>query len=146
MKSKEAAKSTTLPLIRALVRSYQAFTSFDIKLLSKHDLTGAQADVIFTLGNTDGMTYKQIGQKTLTSKGTLTGIIERLIHKKIVQKCDNAEDARSQIVSLTSEGNNVFQTVFPQHIKKLENKLSEISEEDKKSIAKDLIKLTNAFQ
>ena len=32
---------------------------------------------IATLGNTPGMSYKELGDKTLITKGTLTGVIER---------------------------------------------------------------------
>ena len=34
-------------------------------------LTHAQFDIIATLGNTPGMSYKELGDKTLITKGTL---------------------------------------------------------------------------
>jgi DNA-binding MarR family transcriptional regulator len=143
--SKKAAQSSALPVIRALVRAFQAFTNFDKKQLVQHNITMAQADVLFTLGNTDGMTYKEIGQKTLTSKGTLTGIIERLIDKNIVKKCTNSNDARSQIVYLTDMGDNAFQEIFPQHISNLEAKLSSIDDATKRKITEDLMLLSKAL-
>ena len=143
--SEKAAKSTILPLIRGLVRSYQSFSEFDAAKLRPHNLTVAQADVIFTLGNTQGMTYKEIGQKTLTSKGTLTGIIERLADKQIVKKCANHNDGRSQIVTLTNKGNKLFQTVFPQHIKEHEMLLFKIDEPTRKQLTSNLQKLAEAF-
>ena len=48
--------------------------------------TVAQANVIFTLGNTDGMTCKDIGDWTHITKGTLTGVIDRLELKGLVER------------------------------------------------------------
>ena len=76
-------------------------------------LTHAQFDIIATLGNTAGMTYKELGDKTLITKGTLTGVIERLEQKGLVVRTRCLDDKRSFHVRLTDAGGNLFAEVFP---------------------------------
>jgi MarR family 2-MHQ and catechol resistance regulon transcriptional repressor len=76
-------------------------------------LTHAQFDIIATLGNTCGMTYKELGEKTLITKGTLTGVIERLESKGLVERIRSANDKRSYSVRLTPAGEKTFEDVFP---------------------------------
>ena len=76
-------------------------------------LTPAQFDIIATLGNTQGMTYKELGDKTLITKGTLTGVIERLEAKGLVARTRSSDDKRSFSVCLTAQGDAVFAEVFP---------------------------------
>jgi DNA-binding MarR family transcriptional regulator len=71
--------------MRELARAYQAFERFDAAGIREHGLTPPQADVIFTLGNTEGMTFKDLGEKTLITKGALTGVVDRLEAKGLVR-------------------------------------------------------------
>jgi DNA-binding MarR family transcriptional regulator len=67
----QAAKEPFLPAMRELVRAYQAFSAYSEAHVRQFDLTPAQFDVIATLGNTNGMSMGEIGEKTLITKGTL---------------------------------------------------------------------------
>ena len=78
LNEKNASKQPFVAVVRELARAYQAFQAFDAENLRQYDITVPQADVIFTLGNTAGMVFKDIGKHTLTTKGTLTGIVDRL--------------------------------------------------------------------
>ena len=85
-----------IPLLRELLGAYHAFASFDANghRLSGSDLTVAQANVIFALGNTYGMTCKDIGDWTHITKGTLTGVIDRLENKGLVERWAVEGDGR----------------------------------------------------
>ncbi|MES2128653.1 MAG: MarR family transcriptional regulator [Pseudomonadota bacterium] len=91
----------------------QGFERFSGEFVRECGLTHAQFDIIATLGNTPGMPYKELGEKTLITKGTLTGVIERLEKKGLVarERCDT--DKRSFFVRLTPCGEGVFRDVFP---------------------------------
>ncbi len=105
-----------LPAIRELVRCYQAFESFSSRHVRSLGLTSPQFDIIATLGNTPGMTFKELGEKTLITKGTLTGVVDRLEAKKLVRRVASPTDGRCQIVQLTAKGEAVFAQVFPAHL------------------------------
>ena len=111
-----AAQEPFLATIRELVRAYQAFSAYSEAFVRQHDLTPAQFDVIATLGNTQCMSMGDIGEKTLITKGTLTGVVDRLIKKGLVTREVPPENRRSVIVKLTAEGDALFEQVFPAHI------------------------------
>ncbi len=108
-------RPTFLPLIRELVRTYQAFEHYSGAHVQTLGLTPAQFDVVATLGNTEGMNPKLLGEKTLITKGTLTGVVDRLRDKGLVQRLPDPRDGRAQIVRLTPEGQALFEQVFPAH-------------------------------
>ena len=70
-----------LPSLRELVRCYQTFSAYSAAHLRTLGLTPPQFDIVATLGNTPGMTPKEVGEKTLITKGTLTGVVDRLAAK-----------------------------------------------------------------
>lgn len=96
-----------------LAECMQGFERFSGGSVRRCGLTHAQFDIIATLGNTQGMSYKELGERTLITKGTLTGVIERLEQKGLVARCRSGEDKRSFFVSLTAAGEAMFEQVFP---------------------------------
>jgi MarR family 2-MHQ and catechol resistance regulon transcriptional repressor len=102
-----------LKSVRLLAECLQGFERFSGAAVRRCGLTHAQFDIIATLGNTPGMTYKELGDKTLITKGTLTGVIERLEGKGLVARTRSSDDKRSFSVCLTAEGEKVFADVFP---------------------------------
>ncbi len=109
-----------LPALRELVEAYQAFEGYSGAHIRTLDLTPAQFDIIATLGNTPGMPLNELGAKTLITKGTLTGVVDRLSDKQLVRRIASSSDGRSQIVQLTPAGEALFERVFPAHIKHME--------------------------
>ena len=73
-------------MLYELVRAYQAFESYSAAHIRNLGLTAPQFDIIATLGNTSGMSFKDLGEKTLITKGTLTGVIDRLEDKALVDR------------------------------------------------------------
>ena len=128
-----------LPLLRELVRSYQAFENFSAPHIKSMNLTSPQFDVIATLANQAPMTCKTLGEKTLITKGTLTGILDRLEIKGIVERKTNEEDGRSQKIMLTLSGLKIFEHAFPNHMQHLEKAFNQLSPQE-------MINLTNSLK
>ena len=105
-----------LPVLRELVRTYQLFERVSGNHVRSLGLTPPQFDVIATLGNTPGMSCKQLSEKTLITKGTLTGVIDRLLNKGLVSRTVPDSDRRSVFVALTEAGDSLFRRVFPAHL------------------------------
>ncbi|MEO5933922.1 MAG: MarR family transcriptional regulator, partial [Duganella sp.] len=104
-------------------------------------LTHPQFDIIATLGNTPGMSYKELGEKTLITKGTLTGVIERLEQKGLVERLRNDCDKRSFSVRLTASGEAVFDAAFPKVMTIGRTMFTDYREEDFAALEKTLSKL-----
>lgn len=108
--------SEFMPTVQALVQCYQAFEACSDSHIRALGLTPPQFDIVATLGNTPGMTSKELGEKTLITKGTLTGVIDRLVERGWVERAAHDSDRRCQIIRLTPAGEAVFAQVFPAHI------------------------------
>ena len=102
-----------IPIVRELARAYQEFESFSASHIRTLDLTPSQFDIVATLGNTEGMSFKELGEKTLITKGTLTGVVDRLEAKSLVRRVASTSDGRSQTVQLTRKGETLFARIFP---------------------------------
>lgn len=144
--SQQAAKEPFLSVLRELARTYQAFSSFDENYIRQLDLTVPQYDVICTLGNTPGMMMGQLAEKTLVTKGTLTGIVDRLEKKGLVRREVPPDNRRCFIIVLTPAGEQVFEDVFPTHINCLKQRFSHLSTEQLQQIQTSLQQLRSVFQ
>ena len=143
--SKLARNEAFMPVMRELVRAYQAFSDHSAKNVRKLGLTPSQFDVIATLGNTDGMSMTELAKKTLVTKGTLTGIIDRLEQKGLVTRIVPPENRRSFTIILTPEGEQTFETVFPIQIAYLKERFDRLSAEELKQIQASLSQLRQIF-
>jgi len=98
------------------VQCYQAFEAYSAAHVRELGLTTPQFDIIATLGNTVGMTATELGEKTLITKGTLTGVVDRLSARGWVERVAHESDGRCQIIRLTQAGEALFAKVFPAHL------------------------------
>lgn len=105
-----------LKLIRPLVEAYLAFSREDGRQIRRVGLTPSQFDVIVTLGDTDGMSCSELSQATLVTKGTLTGVLDRLCAKQLIRRTPVKNDGRSTMIRLTPKGDALFRRVFRTHI------------------------------
>ena len=140
-----SANESFLLVVRELARAYQAFSAYSEAHVRQFDLTPAQFDVIATLGNTNGMCMGDLGEKTLITKGTLTGVIDRLIQKQLVCRETLVENRRSVIVKLTPKGQEVFDRVFPAHIAHLKERFDKLDASELELLKVLLNRLRQAF-
>jgi DNA-binding MarR family transcriptional regulator len=103
-----------LKSVRLLAECMQGFERFSGEAIRRCGLTHAQFDILATLGNTPGMSCKELGEKTLITKGTLTGVLDRLETRGLLARAPAAQDKRSLFVRLTPAGEALFAEVFPQ--------------------------------
>ena len=135
-----------LPVLKELVTTYQTFEQYSAGHVKSMGLTMTQFDVIATLGNQSPMACKELGNKTLVSKGTLTGVLERLEEKGFVSRESNPDDARSQLISLTKSGQKLFERVFPAHMEFLGKAFTKLSATELTELRTSLAALKAIFK
>ena len=134
-----------LPLVRELASTFQAFESYASVHIRTLGLTPPQFDIIATLGNTQGMTSKELGERTLITKGTLTGVVDRLADKNLVRRVASPTDGRSQIVQLTEQGGDMFERIFPAHLAHIERVFAKVVPEELVELTARLRSLRKVF-
>ena len=143
--AKAAAQEDFMPLMRELVRAYQAFEAYSQSHIRDMGLTPSQFDVIATLGGTNGMSMGEVAEKTLVTKGTLTGIIDRLEQKKLVRREVPEGNRRSFTLVLTTEGEKLFEEIFPIHIAHLKERFQQLDHQEMEQLRSLLRKFRGIF-
>ena len=105
-----------LKVLRPLVEAYLAFWRTDSRHVRSLKLTPSQFDVIATLGDTDGMTCTELSAATLVTKGTLTGVLDRLEAKGLIRRESVVDDRRSIKINLTDKGDQLYRKTFAAHV------------------------------
>ena len=140
-----AAKPTYMRLLRELVQAYQAFEAYTMPHIKSWGLTPAQFDVIATLGNTEGMTFRELGERTLIYKTTLTSVVDRLQERGLVERRPSTTDRRSTLAVLTAQGDALFQEAFQDHTEHLRRRLERLSEDEMEEAITQLRRVRETF-
>ncbi len=138
MSTTEPSCTRFLPALRELVRAYQAFDGVSSKHIRSLGLTTSQFDVIATLGNTEGLSCRDIGDKTLMVKGTLTGVLDRLENKGLIRRAPHPEDGRSTLVQLSPTGDALFHAIFPTHLAYLDKLFAPLTDAELSALQQHL--------
>jgi DNA-binding MarR family transcriptional regulator len=139
-----SSPATFPSVLRQLLRTHQAFLSYAAKHVHGLELTLPQYDVIITLGNTAGMQPKRLGEKTLITKGTLTGVVSRLKDKGLVERLASKKDGRSQIIRLTEAGRAIYEQTFPEHLTHINRLFDDYASGEVAKLEADLVRLQQA--
>ncbi len=136
-----AMKERYLRSIRLLAECYHAFERMSGAHARALGLTPAQFDILATLGNTPGMSFKELGEKTLITKGTLTGVVDRLEAKGLVRRAVKIDDRRSILVQLTERGQSEFERTFSLQLAHCKQPFAEMEDADFAALERELGKL-----
>jgi len=111
------------------MRAIMAETQFnDKKLINIFSAFSPQEfHVMMTVGHMGNCIMSDIAAKLQLSLSSITGIVDKLEAKKVVQRSRSIEDRRIVQVVLTEEGNKVFQTAMEGHLEMVRSHLNALS-------------------
>lgn len=110
-------------------------------LLSKfkpYDITTEQWVLVAKLGEENGITQKDLAERTEKDQANVTRIIDLLEKKGLVRREKNSTDRRSMLVHLTDEGEKLREQLAPIEESVVNVSLSGMSEEEK-ALLKDFL-------
>jgi DNA-binding MarR family transcriptional regulator len=101
---------------RALIRAGFLFVNHPQRPYPAYDLSFAQMDVLIALAGTRGesLSCSEIAEKTLITKGGITGILDRLQARGLVKRIPSPDDRRSVLVRLSAKGVELFRKLYPE--------------------------------
>lgn len=136
-----------LKVLRPLVEAYLAFWREDNRHIRSLRLTPSQFDVIATLGDTQGMTCADLSDATLVTKGTLTGVLDRLAAKGLIRRDPVAGDRRRTHIRLTPKGEALFEKTFAAHIAHMRPFFEQaLSRQEAERLKSSLLRIRDSFQ
>jgi len=103
---------------RALIKASFLLVNRSDRPYLDYDLTFAQFDVLVTLARAEGssLTCSEIAERTLITKGGITGLLDRLEARGLVKRMPSPEDRRSVLVRLSAKGVDLFRKLYPQQV------------------------------
>ena len=140
MSIRDYKDDTFLSLLRPLVEAYLAFYRVGNRHIQSMGLTPGQFDVIAELEGTKGLTCAQLSEQTLITKGTLTGVLDRLEQRGLIQRESVGGDRRATSIELTGKGIDMFEKVFPAHAEFMRPFFSQALNVSEVQVAKQLLR------
>ena len=124
-----------------LARAFSVFNRHTTEDIRRYGLTQAQFGIIESLGHLGFMTLGDIARKQLSSCGNTTVVVDNLEKSGLVERRHCKEDRRAIYVHLTAKGQRLFDDIFRQHARYVQELASALSEEEQKHLSGLLKKL-----
>lgn len=104
------------------------------KIASQYGLTFSQFAVLEALYSKGDMNIGMIRKHILSSKGTITMIINNLVKMKYVLRKSDENDRRVCIISLTNEGRKIIEKLYPKNKKMIKKYINLLTSEEKDNL------------
>jgi len=136
MKKKSYDKETqlNLNLIVALNRSLSNLRKRELPVIRDAGLTLPQFGVLEVLYHKGDMRICAIIEKTLSTGGNMTVVINNLIKDKLISRYKDPEDQRAYIVKLTDKGHTLMEELFPKHIVTINQEFEHMTKEERSQL------------
>lgn len=104
--AKPDAPSRHLKTWLIVARTHHAVCAAFDRSLKDLNITSAQHELLANLlaVSPDGLSQKRLAELLFVTKGNITGLVKRLEERGLIERQDDPEDRRKNIVTLTDEG------------------------------------------
>jgi MarR family transcriptional regulator, 2-MHQ and catechol-resistance regulon repressor len=115
----ESADRPFIDAVRALLKAGFLLPNHPLRPNLAYDLTLAQIDVLVALAGAEGesLSCSEIADRTLITKGGITGILDRLEARGLVKRIQSRDDRRSVMVRLSAKGVELFRRLYPELVR-----------------------------
>jgi MarR family transcriptional regulator, 2-MHQ and catechol-resistance regulon repressor len=139
MQNDSTAKS--LKLFIVLSRAFKAINEHVNKVIQANGLNPTEFAVLELLYHKGEQPLQQIGAKILLASGSITYVVDKLEQKGLLKRIACPTDRRVIYASITEEGKNLIQDIFPEHAKQIDRLMSSLDDSEKDSAIELLKKL-----
>jgi DNA-binding MarR family transcriptional regulator len=109
--------------------------------------TGAfSALLIVSRSDAEGCPMHEIGELLLVSRANITGLVECLARRGLVERSEHKQDRRVRLVRLTAKGRKYLESVLPAHYARIREMFGGFSDREKDALSKKLMKLRHSVQ
>ncbi len=126
--------------IRRLVRAVYLDSQ---KISKRYGLTGPQSAVLRNLYNNGSMSSADLSRNLFVTPSNITGIIDRLEKKMLVERIKKVGDRRVTLITLTEAGNDLSKTLPDPIMKKFINELADLEPEHVQLLAMAMNQILN---
>ncbi|WP_424767204.1 MarR family winged helix-turn-helix transcriptional regulator [Paenibacillus sp. sgz302251] len=117
------------------------------QLFQDHDVTPEQWSLLICLDEHDGITHKDLAQRTEKDPANITRLVDQLERKSLVRRAANPHDRRSQLIYVTDQGRSSARTLAPVERAFVEHIIKDITEDEIRAFKRFIAKINqNAEQ
>lgn len=135
---KMSREEAALRALTILLRASGSVTNMLKKDMRSYGLNPTEFTVMEVLYSKGEQPIQIIGNKVLLASSSITYVIDQLEKKNYVKRKVNESDRRVTLVSITQEGNDMMEDIFPQHSDVIENLFSGLSVDEINQLSESL--------
>ncbi|THB78449.1 MAG: MarR family transcriptional regulator [Desulfobulbaceae bacterium] len=139
-----ASEQRALAVFVKLLRASDAVATVVHREILAARLSVSQFGVLEALYHLGPLYQKEIADKVLKSSGNMTLVINNLIKRGFVERVISGGDKRFKIFALTRQGSELIETLFPAHMKRIQERISVLDEKEQEELARLCKKLGTA--
>lgn len=127
--------SAALRLWVRLARAFRAIEAVAARDAARHGLTLAEFGMLEALYHLGPMPLGEVQRRILVSSGGVTYLADSLESRGLVRREPADRDRRIRIATLTDEGREMIEKIFPEHAARLEEAMAGLSPEEQERAA-----------
>jgi DNA-binding MarR family transcriptional regulator len=139
-------ESTSQSEYRLIHDIYVLMDFLDNKILSEDNLTTSQYWLLRSLNKGKGTRLTDLGDKLLLSNSAITRIVDRLENRGLAKRLADPRDRRAQRVVLTDDGDDLISSINVRHLRSLDDRFSNLSNEENTQLVSILRKLKTCLE
>ena len=133
------------PAVLAWLRLARVFQKIDTRserFFRTHELNTAQFDVLEQVGAARGMTQQELADALLVTKGNISQLLSKLEQAGMITR---QQTGRTNCLSLTEQGQALFELVVPQQEALIADLLTPLSDDEQRELLRLLRKLDHGI-
>ena len=131
-----------------LVYTYDVTASRLARRLAEHGLSLSAFNLLMILSRSgsDGCPLSEIGELLLVSRANITGLMDCLERKALVERVSEKRDRRVRVGRITQKGEALLESLLPDHYSEVRMICSALSNAEKTQLHTLLTKLRQSLQ
>ncbi len=138
---KMSKEESALRALTILLKSSGSVTNMLKKDMRSYELNPTEFTVMEVLYSKGEQPIQIIGNKVLLASSSITYVIDQLEKKNFIERKVNESDRRVTLVSLTKEGQEKMEDIFPQHSEVIQELFKDLSEDEINALSESLKKI-----
>ncbi len=126
----------------AIISTFKTIKHVALALFGDEGFTDAQVQALELLMTNGPMLMRKMSEAMSVSPANVTGIVDRLEEKKLVQRTSRKDDRRATIIEITPEGKTLYGKVSSLKSEMIQKSLAMLTKEERIT----LVKLLEKFQ
>ena len=131
-----------------LAYTYDVIYSHVSRKIEAHGLSLGAFNVLMVLSrhDGDGLQMSELGKLLLVSRANVTGLVDCLVGRGLVDRTEHESDRRVRMVKITGKGSELLESILPAHYARMREMLKGLNDKDKALLSNLLTRLRHGTQ